>query len=199
MSRPLRPRSTLTSIPLARTHRWFNLYLVCCVVGVLIAFALRIHQLGGQSVWFDEGWSWYLAGLPLGEMVNITAGDRSPALYYLLLHGWVALAGASEFALRYLSLGADVVTVVLVMGLAGRLARRFETRNEFPFASIAAGLLYILCPLAVFYAQETRMYALVAMLCTASSYALVRYMQLKHGRRWLVISALGLALAIHSH
>ena len=170
---------------------------------LIVALGLRIHQLGAQSVWFDEGWSWYLAGLPLGEMASITAGDRSPVLYYLLLHGWMLLAGTSEFALRYFSLAADVVTVALVMALARRLGWGKGTSGKgraSALASIFAGLLYSICPFVLFYAQETRMYALVAMLCTASSYALLRFLEEgRPRRRWLTISAICLALAIHSH
>ena len=213
MSRPLSSHSasspSITPQLTQTRQRLFVLYALCGTLVVLLAFGLRIYQLGGQSVWFDEGWSWHLAGLPLGEMASITAGDRSPALYYVLLHGWMAWAGVSEFALRYFSLCADVVTVVLVMGLARRAGGAMGkgeggkgtlSPSSFPLPpALLTGLLYTLCPLAVFYAQETRMYALVAMLCTASSYALVRYLQARSGWRWLIISAVCLALAIHSH
>ena len=172
------------------------------IVVLLLAFVVRIYHLGVQSLWFDEGWSWHLATLPLTDMATITAGDRSPVLYYALLYVWVELVGTSEFSLRYPSLFADVVTVALVMGVAGLLTRKKGGR---------AALLYALCPFAIFYAQEARMYALVAMFCTASSYALLRWLQQtrvnkpgffkKPGlfSRWLAISSVCLALAIHSH
>ncbi len=146
-------------------------------------------------------------------MATTTAGDRSPVLYYTLLHGWIQLAGASEFAMRYLSLMADVITVALVMAMARLLTGRAREISPSPplSPSLLAGLLYTLSPLAVFYAQETRMYAQVAMFCTASSYALLRWLQQTHedkpgffkkpglSSRWLVASAICLALAIHSH
>ena len=90
---------------------------------LLVAFCLRVYRLDAQSVWFDEGWSWYLAGLPLGQMAQVTAADRSPFVYYALLHGWTGLAGDSEFALRYLSVCADVVAVALVVALGRALSR----------------------------------------------------------------------------
>ncbi len=168
---------------------------------LLFAFCLRIYQLGVQSIWFDEGWSWHLAAMPLADMATTTAGDRSPVLYYVLLHLWIQLAGSSEFAMRYLSLITDGVTVALVIATSKLLMGR----TKHALAPLLAGLLYTICPFAVFYAQETRMYAQVAMFCTASSYALLRWQQQtresKSGlfSRWLVALAICLALAIHSH
>ena len=169
---------------------------------LLLGFVVRIYALDGQSFWFDEGWSWHLARMPLGEMAAITAGDRSPVLYYTLLHAWMTLVGASEFALRYFSLLPDVLTVALVWAI-GRTVSSVERKRvprvaRFELLDLLPALLYALCPFAVWYAQETRMYAQVALFCTASSYALLRWLG---GRspRWLIGSALCLAAAIHSH
>jgi len=163
---------------------------------LLFGFGLRLWQLTGQSFWFDEGWSWYLASLPLGEMANVTAGDRSPVLYYSLLHAWLNLAGDSEFAQRYLSLIADVATIALLWAIT----RRLNTSHTNSRLLLLPSLLYTLSPFAVWYAQETRMYAQVAMFCTASSYFLLRWLDSPtHRRRWLIASAVCLAVAIHSH
>ncbi|MBP7601091.1 MAG: hypothetical protein KA750_07085, partial [Thermoflexales bacterium] len=58
---------------------WF--WRLALLGALLLAFGLRANQLSAQSLWFDEGWSWTLARMPLGDMVMMTAGDRSPALY----------------------------------------------------------------------------------------------------------------------
>lgn len=170
------------------------------LTGALLAgFGLRILNLQTQSLWFDEGWSWHLAGLPLGEMALATAADRSPPLYYAALHVWLKLAGDSEFAMRYLSLMADVAAIALVMALARALLRlwRGSAAGTWPPA-LAAGLLYAASPFAVWYAQETRMYALVSALCALSSWWLLR--GLRTGA-WpaLAFSALALTAAVYSH
>ena len=177
---------------------------------LLIAFAIRVFALGQQSLWFDEGWSWHLASMPLGEMALTTAGDRSPPLYYALLHGWMALAGQSEFAMRFISVLADVATVALVIALT-----RLLTRSRS--AALAAGVIYALNPFAIWYAQEARQYALVAALCTASTMFLLREIgdwRLRNapvgeirdspspksrGHVALVLSAVSLALAAYCH
>jgi hypothetical protein len=154
--------------------------------------------------------------MPLGEMAITTAGDRSPPLYYALLHVWTAFAGDSEFAMRYISVIADTATTALVMAFARVLS---GATREHPVTSspsqIVSGLVYALCPFAVWYAQETRMYALVAALCMASSYWLWRWLcndrrkmqdglasrvsRLSPPARYLIASAVLLAVAIYCH
>ncbi|RMG62691.1 MAG: DUF2723 domain-containing protein [Chloroflexi bacterium] len=154
--------------------------------GLLLgAWLLRVYSLDAQSLWFDEGWSWHLARMPLVEMALTTAGDRSPPLYYALLHVWIGLAGQSEFALRFISAVADTATVALVVIFTRAWLRGLEVASPTAclsatlrgLAPLIAGALYAVCPFAVWYAQETRMYALIAALCTASSYWLWRWLR----------------------
>ena len=166
---------------------------------VLLGFVLRTFHLQTQSLWFDEGWSWHLAGLPLAEMASATAADRSPPLYYAALHAWLKLAGETEFAMRYLSLMADVTAIALVGTLTRALFRLWRGVVAGTWRpALAAGLLYAACPFAVWYAQEVRMYAPVSALCALSSYWLLRWLRV---RRWpaLAASALAWLAAVYSH
>ncbi|MCS7352424.1 MAG: hypothetical protein RMM10_13135, partial [Anaerolineae bacterium] len=61
--------------------------------------ALYLYSSSALPLWFDEGWSWHLARMPILEMLRATAADRSPFLYYLFLHLWTRIAGESEWAL----------------------------------------------------------------------------------------------------
>ncbi len=162
------------------------------ILVLFAGFALRALTLDAQSIWFDEGWSWHLARLPLADMAVVTAGDRSPVLYYGLLHAVLRIAGDSAFVMRFASLFADVATIALVMALA----RRAGTGHSASW--LWAGVVYALCPIALWYAQETRMYAQVAALCTASTLLLWRWCT-RPRLRLLAGSAVCLALAVHSH
>jgi mannosyltransferase len=172
-------------------HNWLTPGLAVLIV--LLAYVLRVHALDTQSIWFDEGWSWYLAKLPLTQMANVTAGDRSPVLYYTLLHAWIVFAGESEFAMRLLSTCADITIVAVLFAFSRVLSRG---KGAMPWL---AGLLYAISPLSVWYAQEVRMYALVAALCVASCYWLWRWLVRPVKTRFLVISAGLMALAVHTH
>lgn len=154
-----------------------------------LAFALRVAGLGAQSLWYDEGFSVYLASQPLAVITRLTAGDIHPPLYYYLLHGWIALAGTNEFALRFLSLLPSVLTVPVVARLAGRAGT--------PAAGVGA-LLAAVAPAAVWYGQEARMYALLVLLVALSLDRFVVVVERGSGvaaAGWVVVSA----LAIWSH
>jgi len=137
-------------------------------VMALAAFALRLMHLGQQSLWYDETVSVYLAGQPAAALIAHTARDIHPPLYYLLLRGWLLLAGyptgqadptghGLEFMAAFLSLCFGVLLVPLTWQLARRLG----------LASLSAGLaalLIALSPFGVWYSQEVRMYTLGACL-----------------------------------
>ncbi|MEM2046141.1 MAG: glycosyltransferase family 39 protein, partial [Candidatus Bathyarchaeia archaeon] len=92
--------------------------------------------------------------MPIPEMMRATAADRSPFLYYLLLHFWIWIAGESEWALRWPSLAFGVLAVALAV----RLADRGWGRPAGAFAALTMAL----SPFWLHYAQEARMYTMLA-------------------------------------
>ena len=94
-----------------------GLILVLCV-------ALRVYHLGSASLWSDEIFSRYYADV-FGLHYVLTDGlslETNPPTYYLLLHGWMALWGHSEAALRSLSLVACTLCVPGIYLLGRELA-----------------------------------------------------------------------------
>src|SRR5574341_1357430 len=91
--------------------------LVAAGLGVA-AFLLRLYQSGAQELWLDEALSFHRATIHGGWRPD-TVGDYSPPLYYLLLHGWITLAGSTEAGLRLLSVLAGTLGVLAVIW-AGR-------------------------------------------------------------------------------
>ncbi|MEJ2148413.1 MAG: glycosyltransferase family 39 protein, partial [Chloroflexota bacterium] len=135
-------------------------FLLLAALILLLAGGLRFYNLGGQSFWNDEGNSARLAERPLSQIVEGAAGDIHPPGYYLALAGWRALVGESEFGLRALSAFASLLTVAAVGAIGARL---FDRR-----VGLLAALLAALSPFQVYYAQEARMYALLALLAALS-------------------------------
>ncbi|MGQ9625981.1 MAG: glycosyltransferase family 39 protein [Anaerolineae bacterium] len=167
----------------------------CLFMGsIIIALALRLFRLGGQSLWYDEGVSFYLTQLSLPEMLQWTAQDIQPPLYYLLLRGWVWLFGVSEFALRFPSLIFGLLTVPLFYMLGRKL---FDES-----AGVLAAYLVALSPLYLWYSQEARMYTLLTFLGLLSAYLslLIAEREEKRPRR-LLWAALVLmdVLALYTH
>ncbi len=164
------------------------------IVIIFVALALRLFQLGRQSLWYDEGVSFYMTRLGLAEMMRWTAYDIQPPLYYLILRLWVLLFGPSEFSLRFPSLIFGLLTVPLVY-LVGR--RLFDRATGLVAAALAA-----IAPLYLWYSQEARMYTLLTFLCLLSSYLLLLAIDEVEPKKrrflWLAL-ALTDALALYTH
>ena len=161
---------------------------------VLLGLALRLFHLGSQSLWYDEGYSVYLAGKGLVQITVETAKDIQPPLYYYLLHGWMLLVGNSEAAVRSLSLLFGLLSLPLFYLLGRQL---FSHRTGLLSAGLAA-----LSPLYIWYAQETRMYTLLVALTLWSSYllwlALTEQDPLWRKRKWAG-AVVALVLALYTH
>ena len=135
------------------------------VLILLLAFGLRFYRLGDQSLWNDEGTSVALAQRDLVSIARDSAHDIHPPLYYWLLSGWVRLSGISEAAVRSFSGLLGVVLVALTYALGRLLAGRW--------IGLSAAFLAAINPFQVYYAQEARMYMLLAVLTAASMLSLV--------------------------
>lgn len=163
---------------LARRDR---LWLAAAVLLLLLAVGLRLYHLGAQSFWNDEGNAYVQATRPLGELWDNAARDIHPPGYYALLAGWRLLAGESEVALRLLSTFASVLSVAFTYALGKRL---FASG-----AGLAAAAIVALSSFSIYYAQEARMYALLALWAAAGMWAFLGFVR-QPGWRW------GLALAL---
>lgn len=58
------------------------------VILLLAAFALRVWNLGGRSLWYDEAYLWWATRLPLGKMLALSMGELVPPLHYFVLRVW---------------------------------------------------------------------------------------------------------------
>ena len=166
-------------------HKHARLTAVSLLFLLLLAFGLRFHKLGSQSFWNDEGNSARLSERTLDKIIEGTASDVHPPLYYLALRGWRELVGDSEFGLRSFSAFAGFLTMAVAMAWT----RPFSTPSH---RWITVGLLTAVSPPLIYYSQETRMYALLGLLSIASSWLLLRW--LRHPNRWPL--AMGYVLLI---
>ncbi|HEY8885082.1 MAG TPA: glycosyltransferase family 39 protein, partial [Chloroflexota bacterium] len=155
-----------------------------------LAFALRLVELRVASLWYDEGLAVWAARQPLLAMARWTAGDVHPPLYFALLHVWRLGTGDSEFAVRYLSVLFGTLGVVALW----KLGRVLVPREASWVAVGAAGLLAV-SRFDVWWSQETRMYALGALLCVANllfTVYLGRRFEWRWALGWVVCTAAAL-------
>ena len=147
------------------------------LAGLVLAFAaglaLRFSALSRQSYWYDEMNGIRIAWRPYVEILQELEADASPPFYYFSLHPWLHLFGDSEASTRAFSalFGALLLPCIL---LAGR--RLFDARTGTIAMALAAG-----AHVHIYYSQEARMYAMLALFALLSM--LSHHQAWQHGRR----------------
>jgi mannosyltransferase len=170
----------------ARHALWTGL----AVAGALIlATALRLYGIANESLWLDEATSLMLARMDIPSLVQWTALDIHPPLFYILLHYWRHL-GEGEAMLRGLSVLAGVLNVLVIYQLGETL---FDRRT-----GLYAAVLLAVAPFAIWYAQEVRMYAWVTLLLSASVLLALLSWQMRRWMAW-VVYVLVTAGALYTH
>jgi mannosyltransferase len=136
---------------------------------VLIGLFLRVYQLGTQSIWFDEAYSIWISKLAVPQMVQATAANTMPPLYWFLLHYWIMVFGTSESAVRLLSALFGVLAIPMIY-VVGRQLFNKEV-------GLVGALILALSSFNIWYSQETRMYSLMVLLALVSMYFFWRFLQ----------------------
>lgn len=134
------------------------------MVLLTIAAALRIALIWRAPLWYDENFTLILARLPFAQMMQATAGDVHPPLWYLI--EWIlfhAAPGLPVWAIRIPALTFSLLAFVMFVQLCDilRIPARVQT--------LAAFLMAVL-PMQIWYAQEGRMYAMLEFLVLAALY-----------------------------
>ena len=162
------------------------------LTGILIVGAvLRFALLGRNSIWFDEAVTALIAQLKWqGFFTTLRFADTHPPLYYLLLHGWVALAGVGEVALRIPSAFFSLVSV----GLTYALTRQVSSER----VSLASALLVATAPFEIWAAQMARMYSLLGALTLGATLSLVLSIKRDRWRLWVAYAVLA-TLMVYTH
>jgi 4-amino-4-deoxy-L-arabinose transferase-like glycosyltransferase len=169
----VRDRSPLT--------RRYSRVLLAAIVA--LAIGLRLVNISEYSAWEDEAATINYARLPLGTLAGGGFDPGNPSGYYLLIKAWMALFGQNELGLRLLSVAFGVATIPAVFALARRISGSAAV-------GLAAGLLLACSARHIYYSQEIRAYALLLLLATTSTHALINALQKGGRRRWIVYIAL---------
>lgn len=157
----------------------------------VLAAIVRISTLSFQSLWLDEVYTVVEAGRPWPDLLlALIHPQQAYPLYILGMRIWTALLGNSEFILRLPSALFGLISVPLLYRLGQRL---FGWRAGM----IGAGLL-ALSPLAVWYSQEAKAYALILLLTIAAWLLLWEAIERPARLTWWAFAGVTL-LALLSH
>jgi mannosyltransferase len=84
---------------------------------ILIGTALRLYELGAESLWYDEIVRVVEAQEPIWGIMNIAAEDNHPPLHWIMMHYWTYLFGESEVGARSLSALVGILTIPLIFNV----------------------------------------------------------------------------------
>lgn len=158
---------------------------------LLFALFLRLHNLGEQSLWFDEAASVRIAEQNFAAMFSsIQSDERIPPLHYVILHAWVRVFGNSEFSVRLPSVIAGTAAVWAVY--------RFASNLFGGGGGIIAALLMAVSRMQILYSQEARAYSLLVLLSVLSCDLFARLVRQPTPRRELAY-VIVTVLLVYSH
>lgn len=161
------------------------------LLGVLVlAAALRVHEIDRLDVWVDEANAFLTARRPLPVILSMLKLDSSPPAYYFALHFWMSLFGDGVTALRMLAATAGVALVGSVYVVGAQWISR-------P-VGLWAAFVVACSPVQIFYSQQVRMYPLLSLFALWSVWSLVRYLQ-TGSPRWLASCLALSAAALYTH
>lgn len=157
----------------------------------LILFAgLALWNISGPSIWFDEAFGAYMIHYNFIDIARYTATDVHPPLFYWLLKTWSAVFGHTELGLRSMSVFFGAVAAVFGYLFA---RRQFGRR-----AAIVGLFILVLSPLFIRYSQEARMYTLAAAIVLSATYVLMRALESKNRKLWVLYGVL-VSLGMWTH
>lgn len=156
----------------------------------LLGLALRFATLGVQSYHHDEiVTASRVLRVGFGHAMDAVGfSESAPPLYYAVAWVWTQLTGTGAYGLRSLS----ALCGVLLIPVAYLLGRELRGRRT----GLLAAALVAVNPMLLWYSQEARAYAMLALFCALSLLYCLR--ALRDGRPrdftlWGVFSALALA------
>lgn len=161
---------------------------------VLMAGLFRWHMLGAQSLWYDEGASFGQSQRGVLDVVANVRNNVHMPLYFVSLALWEDLTGSSEFSLRALSVLFSLVSLSFSYAIGRRLYGAW--------VGVLTGALVALNSFSISYAQEARMYAMLAAWAGWSMYALVAFIQARdtaQQQRHALSLALANTLGAYTH
>lgn len=189
--------------PAAQRLEWRPTALQLTIGLTLLAFALRVIDLGGRPLWLDEAYSAWFSSRGWHELwIQVPTYEPHPPFYYSLLKIWRLLFGGSAVALRTFSLALALATIPLVTAASRELERQRPTGHPMLSAGIA-GFLAAAAPTLVLLGQEARPYPLLIIAYALASLGVLRLIR-EFGsgpgtwRSWLMLAA-GTELGLWAH
>lgn len=154
--------------------------------------ALRLYGLGDQSLWADEGLSyWVASAADLDELLRRqTERSLHPPLGFLINHLALGMED-SDTMMRLPSALLGALTIPLIYALGRALT--------WPTAALVATAIFAVSPFHLWHSQDARAYAPLLLANTASTLALLWTIATGRARAGGALYALAASLGLYLH
>jgi len=167
---------------------FYSLFFIILLTGSI----LRFYNIDKKSYWLDEELSIRLSSLSISGIIDNSANETHPPLYYFILHYWMNLFGDSEASARSLSAIFGIISIMLIYQI-GKLIFGRE-------AGLISSLILAISAFHINYSQEARMYSLMSTLTLLSMYFFIKIIN-KNDYKFstYIYYSVSSALLIYSH
>lgn len=173
----------------ATPHDTKRVHIALLILFLAIGVFLRTYRIEDESPWVDEVLSIQnLDAYGLVEYLRLQqlANPPMPQGYFFLLYYWSQFVSDTVVGYRLLSILAGILTMLLLF--------RFTRRLYGPNAACVAVACLAFAKSHIYYSQEIRPYALMALFALASAYTLYEALEGRGPRWWLLHFACNILL-----
>ncbi|HYE60271.1 MAG TPA: glycosyltransferase family 39 protein [Candidatus Kapabacteria bacterium] len=163
---------------------------ILLVLLLFLGGMLRVFHLDTRDFWYDEAFTGVLVREEWGRMMEIIIADTHPPLYYIFVKLFAMPFDYSVFGIRFFSVICGVLGIYGVYVCGKELVHRR--------AGMYASFLLTVSPFGLYYAQEARMYALLACLTTFAWYFFLKAIRTASDRSYIAWGIL-CSLSILTH
>jgi 4-amino-4-deoxy-L-arabinose transferase-like glycosyltransferase len=159
---------------------------------IIIATVFRFYDLGKDSLWYDETYTWWCIDKPWIDMFNSlrNPGAEVPLFYVLIKLTSQTLQSTTEWVLRFPSALTGVMGVIIAM-LIGY-------HNGGKAGLLAGGWLWTFHPFTIWYSRDVKTYSLTALLAGCLTLVYLHLLKKDHNVLWFLAGVL-LSLGLLSH
>lgn len=179
------------NVPRVNTSHSFQ-WRLPIIAYTLILFLLNLIRIYNNNFWGDEAFSIRLAKMSVDKMLEATARDVHPPLYYLLLIGAYKVFGEHGWVFHMVSIVPYAIGLIFILTVIWKKFGKGTALLMVTFTSIMSA--------AVTYNVEVRMYSLAMLFVLLSYYAFYLVVTREGGKitsfAFFILASLG---AAYSH
>lgn len=175
------------SSPTSRAQRSRRILPWLLYLYALVLFAMHFVRIFDNSFWGDEGFSIGLAQMNVFEMLQVTAADNHPPLYYLFTQLLYHLLGNHGYVYH--------LSALIPYGLILILACTVIFRQFGLIPAVVVSTFASLTDTAIMFNVEARMYSLGAFFVLAAYLALHNILHSGKTSDWVIFSVASLCAA----